>query len=136
VTLDSRAVGTGAIVALLITVPAGFVGGATSPNSSWHGLTIALALIGFGVGGAIAGRSSTQRYLTAGAAAGFVAVVAYLVIGIVARQVTDHHDQQTSLVASLVFTTLLAMCCGMVGAELGSRWRRRHSASPTRDGAP
>jgi hypothetical protein len=40
-------------------------------------------------------------------------------------------------IASLVFTALLGMCCGMLGAEIGARWRRRHeSAAAGADGAP
>ncbi len=133
VSLDQRAVIGGAAVTLVIAVPAGFAERVPPDGSSWKGLLFAIVLVGFGVGGAVAGRSSAQRYLTAGAAAGLVAVVGYLLIGIVAHLATGDSVR----VASLVFTALLGMCCGMLGAEIGARWRRRReSAAAGADGAP
>ncbi len=120
---DWAAITTGAALTLLFAVPADLVKRDLSSGSSWNGLFFAIVLAAFGVGGAVAGRTSTRRYLTVGAVTGLAAVVAYLVVGLLARVATGTHVNVTSL----VFTALLGMCCGMLGADVGARWRRRHA---------
>jgi hypothetical protein len=71
----------------------------------------------------VAGRTSERRYLTVGAVTGLVSVAVYLVVGIAARSASGGSVP----VGSLVFTGLLGTCCGMLGADVGARWRRRHT---------
>ena len=120
---DWGAIATGAALTLLFAVPADLVKRDLSRGSSWNGLFFGIVLVAFGLGGAVAGRTSERRYLTVGAVTGLVAVVAYLVVGLLARVATGTHVNVTSL----VFTALLGMCCGMLGADVGARWRRRHA---------
>jgi putative membrane protein (TIGR04086 family) len=120
---DWPAIMTGAALTLLFAVPADLVKRDLSQGSSWNGLFFAVVLIAFGLGGAVAGRSSSSRYLTVGAVTGLVAVAIFVAVGLVARLVTGTHVNLTSL----VFTGLLGMCCGMLGADVGARWHRRRA---------
>lgn len=120
---DWAAITTGAALTLLFAVPADLVKRNLSSGSSWNGLFFAIVLAAFGLGGAVAGRTSQRRYLTVGAVTGLVAITVYLVVGLLARAANGTHVQVTSL----VFTALLGMCCGMLGADVGARWRRRHA---------
>jgi len=120
---DWPAILTGAAVTLLFAVPADLVKRDLSQGSSWNGLFFAIVLVAFGIGGAVAGRSSSSRYLTVGAITGLVAVAIFVAVGLVARLITGAHVNLTSL----VFTGLLGMCCGMLGADVGARWHRRRT---------
>jgi len=120
---DRVAIITGAAVTLLFAIPADLAKRDVSNGSSWNGLFFAVVLLAFGLGGAVAGRTSERRYLTVGAVTGLVAVVAYLVVGLLARVATGDAVRWSSL----IFTALLGMCCGMLGADVGARWRRRHA---------
>jgi hypothetical protein len=103
--IDRAAVGRGALVALVVTVPAGFAERAVAEGSK--GLVFLIILVGFGAG------------------------LVYLAIGIVAHVATG----DSIGIGALVFTGLLAMCCGALGAELGHRWHARR-ASTREDGRP
>jgi putative membrane protein (TIGR04086 family) len=120
---DWAAIATGAALTLLFAVPADLVKRDLSSGSSWNGLFFAIVLGAFGLGGAVAGRTSQRRYLTVGAVTGLGAIAIYLVVGLAARAATGTDVRVTSL----VFTALLGMCCGMLGADIGARWRRRHA---------
>ena len=120
---DRAAIITGAALTLLFAIPADLVKRDLSSGSSWNGLFFAIVLVAFGLGGAVAGRTSERRYLTVGAVTGLVAVTAFVAVGLLARVATRSGVN----LASLVFTALLGMCCGMLGADVGARWRRRHA---------
>ncbi len=126
--LDLRSIGLGALVALAIVVPCGFVIRGAGTGSA--GLLFLGVVIGFGLGGAVAGRTSRTRYLTQGAASGLVAVSAYIAIGLL-----DHVASGRSIrVVALVFTALLGTCCGMLGASIGDRRQRRPDAASHPEG--
>jgi hypothetical protein len=116
--LDWPSIATGAAVALAIVVVCGIAIHGASAGSA--GVLFLGVVIGFGLGGAIAGRHSPDRYNTHGAAAGAISVAAYLVIALAVHAATG---RKISVVA-LVFTALLGTCCGMLGANVGD-WRRR-----------
>ncbi len=121
--LDWAAIGTGAALTLVFAIPADLVKRDLTSGSSWNGLFFAVVLLAFGLGGAVAGRTSERRYLTVGAVTGLVSVGAFLAVGLVARLATGSGVNVTSL----VFTALLGMCCGMLGADVAARRRRRHA---------
>ena len=116
--LDWHSIGIGALVALVIVIPCAYAIHGASPGQA--GILFLGVLIGFGVGGAIAGRNSRDRYLTHGAVAGALSVAVYLVVALVVHAATD----DVIRIPALVFTALLGACCGMLGANLGA-WRRR-----------
>jgi putative membrane protein (TIGR04086 family) len=116
--LDWPSIGIGVVVALAIVVVCDLAKIGADTNSS--GLLFLGIVIGFGVGGAIAGRHSRDRYLTHGAVAGALSVAVFLVVAVVARASSGDKIE----VVSLVFTGLLGTCCGMLGANVGD-WRRR-----------
>jgi putative membrane protein (TIGR04086 family) len=116
--LDWRSIGLGVAVALVIVVLCDVARLGADSNSS--GILFLGIVIGFGVGGAIAGRHSTDRYLTHGAVAGAISVAVFLAVALVARIASGDRIE----VVSLVFTALLGTCCGMLGANVGD-WRRR-----------
>jgi hypothetical protein len=125
--LDWGDIAKGAALAVVIVIPFAYsIRGATSGTASILFLGV---LLGFGIGGAVAGRHSTDRYLSHGAIAGALAVVAYLAIAVVDHALTGRAIR----VPALVFTALLGACCGMLGANLGD-WRRRRAeaGSPPR----
>ena len=129
--LDLPAVLRGAGAALIVAVPAGFAQRAVDNGSSPWGLLFLVILVGFALGGAVAAKfDPTNRALLHGLVAGFVAVVGYLLIGIVARAASGSEIKPISL----AFTTLLGVSCALVGAELGDRRRRNRAASD--DGTP
>jgi alpha-beta hydrolase superfamily lysophospholipase len=124
--IDRAAVLRGAGAALIVAVPAGFAQRAVSTGSSLKGLLLLVILAGFGWGGAVAAKAAPdERPLTHGAVAGALAVAAYLVILVAARLVMGDPVP----VVSLAFVALIAVSCGIVGAELGSRQRRNRAAS-------
>ena len=120
--LDLRSIGLGALVALVVAVPCGYALQGADTGSS--GLLFLGVVIGFGLGGAVAGRNSTDRYLTHGAASGLVAVIVYLVIGLVAHAASGRAIRPVAI----IFTGLLGICCGMLGASVGDRVRRKRAA--------
>jgi putative membrane protein (TIGR04086 family) len=116
--LDWPSIGLGVVVALVIVVLCDIAKVGADSNSA--GLLFLGIVIGFGVGGAIAGRHSRDRYLTHGAVAGAISVAVFLVVAVVAHASSGDRIE----VVSLVFTALLGTCCGMLGANVGD-WRRR-----------
>ena len=116
--LDWPSIGLGVVVALVIVTLCDIAKIGADSNSA--GLLFLGIVIGFGVGGAIAGRHSRDRYLTHGAVAGALSVAVFLVVAVIARR-SGGDDIQ---IVSLVFTALLGTCCGMLGANVGD-WRRR-----------
>ena len=128
--LDRIAVLRGAGAALIVVVPAGFASRAVSNDSSLKGLLLLVVLFGFGWGGAVAAKAGpAARPLTTGAVAGIVAVAGYAVIGI-ATHVVRH---EAIGAVALAFTALLGVSCGILGAELGERWRRSRAANAAND---
>jgi len=120
--LDLGSIGLGALVALAVVIPCGYALRGADTGSS--GLLFLGVVIGFGLGGVVAGRHSRDRYLTHGAASGLAAVVVYLAIGLVAHAATGRAVRPVAV----AFTGLLGICCGMLGASVGDRIRRRREA--------
>jgi hypothetical protein len=120
--LDWRSIATGALVATVIVLLFGYA--RRGAGASTAGILFLGVLLGFGVGGAVAGRHSTDRYLSHGAIAGALASAAYLVVAVIDHVATGREIS----VAALIFTALLGACCGMLGANIGD-WRRRSRAA-------
>ena len=95
------------------------------PESGSQGLFFVAVLLGFGWGGAVAGKANPDRYLTQASAASLAAGVVFLVVGLVDRAASGRSVN----VVALAFTALLAVSSGIVGAELGERRRHRAAAS-------
>ena len=123
--VDVTAVLRGGAAALVIVVPAAIGQRIASEGSSLKGLLFLIVLIGFGWGGAVAAKAAPPgRALTNGGLAGLAAVLAYLVIAVVVRLATDSPVDAVPL----AFTAFLGVSCGILGAELGERRRRRAPA--------
>ena len=120
--LDLRSIGLGVVVTLVIVVLCDLA--KVGADSGSAGLLFLGIVIGFGVGGAIAGRRSTDRYLTHGAVAGAISVAIFLAVALVAHLASGDRIE----IVALVFTGLLGTCCGMLGASVGDRIRRKREA--------
>gem|GEM_PF-5036649 len=127
--LDPAGVARGAVIALVIAIPAGIALRVVGPESGSQGLLFLVVLIGFAIGGAVAASTNPDRYLTQASAASLVAVVVFLIVGLVDRAVSGRSVN----VVSLAFTALLAVSSGILGAELGER-RRLRAAAASDDG--
>ena len=127
------AVGRGAAVAIAICLPLALVSqqvadeGEGSPVS---GLLLLLVLVGFVVGGFVAGRSATAAPFTNGGLAAVLAYVAIqgtaLVVGLV--------DGDTPSIPALVFNGLLAYGCGLAGGALAGRLGAGGTPAPPPEG--
>jgi hypothetical protein len=120
--LDARAIGFGAGVAIAIAVPVATAGSAIADDgSSALGVLFALvALVGFGVGGWIAGSRQPASPLLHGAVAG---VVAAAVAQAAAAGVAVADDRDVSA-AAVAVNALLATSVGLTGGWLADRQRR------------
>ncbi len=127
--LEPTGIARGAGAALLIAVPAGVALRIVGADSESQGLLFLLVLVGFAWGGAVSAKTNPDRYLTQASAACLVAVVIFLVVGLVDRAVSG----RSISVVSLSFTVLLAVSSGILGAELAER-RRQRAATASDDG--
>jgi hypothetical protein len=128
--VDARAIGFGAGVAIAIAVPVATAGSAIADEGSGLGILFAvIALVGFGVGGWIAGSRRPTAPLLHGAIAGLVAAaVAQAAAAGVA--VADERDVSAAAVA---VNALLAASVGLTGGWLADR---QHQPPTTLDPRP
>jgi hypothetical protein len=116
--LDPRAVATGALVAIVIAVPAATVGTSAIEDGSGGAIAFGLvALIGFLAGGWVAGWRQPDAPLANAAAAAFAG---FAVAQAVALAVQASSDDAIS-VASIVVNALLATSVGLAGGWLADR---------------
>ena len=123
--LDRRAIGAGAVVALVIAVPPTLIAQALNSldaidsDSAWLALFLPIVFAGFVLGGYSAARRVTESPLAHGAAAALAAFVAVQLIGIV-RQLVAGDDIEW---VGIVFNALLSACLGVIGAMVATRRR-------------
>jgi hypothetical protein len=123
--LDARAIGFGAGVAIAIAVPVATAGSAIADEGSALAMLFAvIALVGFGVGGWLAGTRQPASPLLHGAVAGLVAAA---VAQAAAAGVAVVDDRDVSAVAVAV-NALLAASVGLTGGWLADR---RHQPPTT-----
>ena len=120
--LERGAVLVGAAVAMAVALPTALVAEAVvdDGDSALGPPLFALVLVGFGLGGFVAGRRAPGAPLSNGAVA---ALAAYAVIqgaGAVRRAVVEDPVS----VPAVVFAALLASSTGLLGAFLASRGNR------------
>jgi putative membrane protein (TIGR04086 family) len=121
--IDRRAVGAGALVALVIAVPPTLVAQALNAldviddGSAWLVLFLPIVLAGFFAGGYAAARRSTDTPFAHGALAALLAFVTVQVIGVVRQLVAG----DSIAWAGIVFNALLSACVGTLGAMVAIR---------------
>ena len=121
--ISGLVVARGAATALLLAMPAAFASVVLSDQTPKPRGAINLAflvlLVGFAVGGWLAGREAPGLTAKHGALAGFAAFVPVEVIAILGRL---DRGAPVSL-PQIIVLGLLAACAGTVGARLGARRR-------------
>jgi hypothetical protein len=118
IALDGRAVATGALVAIVIAVPAATVGTAVIDDGSSGAIAFGLvALVGFLAGGWVAGWRQPAAPLANAAAA---ALAGFAVAQAVALALRLADDRSVS-VANIVVNALLATSVGLAGGWLADR---------------
>jgi putative membrane protein (TIGR04086 family) len=119
VTLDARAVGVGAALALAVAVPPALVANALDIDEGSPAVFAfsAIIFVGLAVGGFAAGRRQPRTPFVHGAAAALVAYVAVQTVAVLLR-VARGDDLQP---AAYVFNGFLAAALGVVGALVASR---------------
>jgi hypothetical protein len=118
VTIEPRAVGLGALVAVAVAVPVAVVGDAVTDDGSAGVVAFGLAaLLGFVAGGWLAGARAPAAALVNGAAAAFVAAVGAQAVVAAVRLAGDDEVSAASILAN----TLLATALGLAGAWLAGR---------------
>jgi putative membrane protein (TIGR04086 family) len=119
--LDPRAVGAGAVLAIVIALPAALVGEAAADGdddpSGFVLLCFVVVLLAFVAGGWLAARRATDAPFSNGAVAALVAFALIQLGGIVANLLQDDPVEG----ASIAFSALLATASGLVGALLATR---------------
>jgi hypothetical protein len=124
--IDTRAVGFGAGVAIAIAVPVATAGSAIADEGSALAVGFAVvALVGFAVGGWIAGARQPSSPLLHGAIAGLVAAA---IAQAAAAGVAIVDDRDVSAVAVAV-NALLAASVGLTGGWLADRQRQPPTTS-------
>ena len=117
-TLDWRAVGAGAAVALAVAVPVIVAGQALSPGSSLVVVLYLVLLAGLVAGGRRAGRRRPDAPLTHGAVAALAATATLLAVIVVVRQVAG---ESAPNVVAVVFNLLMSASAGILGGLLSTR---------------
>jgi hypothetical protein len=119
VTLDGGLVLRGAGYALCWLVPAAALNylAAQSDSVVFVFLTFLLVLLGFAFGGYAVARNPTDTPLQHAAAAALLAYAVVQGVGVVISLVGDDEIS----VLGIVFTAMLAICTGMLGAVLAKR---------------
>ena len=119
--LDPRSVGAGAVLAIVIALPAALVGEAAADGkddpSALVLLCYLLVLVAFVAGGWLAARRATDAPFSNGAVAALVAFGLIQAGGVVASLLQD----ETIETASIAFSALLATASGLVGALIATR---------------
>ncbi len=122
-TIDPRAVVVGAAVAIGVAVPPVLVYQALynahviAKESSWALVFYALAMVGFTLGGFVAGSKRPDTPLTHGAVASFAAFAS---VQLIAAVVVVVRGDTPSLV-KIVFNAMLAAGLGVLGGLLSTR---------------
>jgi putative membrane protein (TIGR04086 family) len=123
--LDLTAIGRGAGVALLVAVPAAVVQTVAAPGAL-KSLALLVTLVGFGLGGHVAGAPHPDRALTHGGLAGLAAGVVVLVVGIARRSAAG----EPVAWPSQPFLALLALSSGVIGGYVAFRRAAAEPAEP------
>lgn len=122
--VDIPALVKGAAVAIAVCLPVALLAEVVIDPDDPSGWAIPLylgVLIGFVLAGSVAGREAATSPLVTGALAALAGFGVIQGIGIVVRLVGG----DDVVVASIVFTALLAYGCGLTGAVMGERRRAR-----------
>jgi predicted permease len=119
--LDPRAIGAGAVLAIVIALPAALVGEAAAEGdedpSGLVLLCFVVVLLAFVAGGYLAARRATDAPFSNGAVAALAGFAVIQLGGIVATLVEDDPIEA----ASIAFSALLAIASGLGGALLATR---------------
>ena len=119
--LDPRAVGAGAVLAIVIALPAALVGEAAADGSEDPSglvlLCFVVVLLAFVAGGWLAARRALDAPYSNGAVAALTGFAVIQLGGIVANLVQDDPVRG----ASIAFSALLATASGLGGALLATR---------------
>jgi putative membrane protein (TIGR04086 family) len=124
VNVDWRAVGAGAITALVLAIPAGVISAIVVDDNSANGVFAfyVVIIIGMLAGGFVAGSKRPDAPLTHGALA---AAVAYLVSQAVTLAVKAARGSDLRSPAVYVFNLLLMASIGVVGGFIAERRNTR-----------
>jgi predicted permease len=121
--LEPRAVGAGAVLAVVIALPAALVGEAAADGeddpSGLVLLCFVVVLLAFAAGGWLAARGAADAPFSNGAVAALAAFAVIQLGGIAANLVQDDPVEG----ASIAFSALLATASGLVGAIVATRQR-------------
>jgi hypothetical protein len=133
--IDVRAIGTAAVVGLVLIVPVTIVRAALDRNlsdfddSAWKGVLFTALLLSFLVAGTAGGRLAPRAPLSNGALGALGAVVLWLPIRLVIWLLRDDSqglvrgDDAAFGPGQLLVAAVLAVALGMVGGILGARGR-------------
>jgi putative membrane protein (TIGR04086 family) len=124
VKIDWRAVGAGAVAALVFAIPAGIVSAIVVEDDSSNGVFVfyAVIIIGMLAGGFVAGSKRPDSPLTHGALA---AAVAYAIAQIITVIVKAVRGSDLRSPAVYVFNLLLMASIGVVGGYVAERRNAR-----------
>ena len=119
--LDRRAVGAGAVLAVVVALPAALVGEAAADGeddpSGLVLLCFFVVLLAFVAGGWLAARRAPEGPYSNGAVAALAGFAVIQLGGVVANVVQDEPVRP----ASIAFSALLATASGLVGALVATR---------------
>lgn len=121
--LDPRAVAAGAVLAIVIALPAALVGDVAADGEDDPSgvvlLCFVVVLLGFVAGGWLAARRAADAPFSNGAVAALAGFAVIQLGGVVATLVRDDPLHG----ASIAFSALLATASGLVGAIVATRQR-------------
>ena len=119
--LEAGAIGAGAVLAIVIALPAALVGEAAADGDDDPSAVVLLCfvvvLVAFVAGGYLAARRAADAPYSNGAVAALAGFALIQLGGVVANVLQDDPIH----VASIVFSALLAIASGLVGALLATR---------------
>jgi putative membrane protein (TIGR04086 family) len=125
--LDPRAVGAGAVLAIVIALPAALVGEAAADGdddpSALVLLCFVVVLAAFVAGGYLAARRAVDAPYSNGAVAALTGFALIQLGGVIANLLQDDPVEM----ASIAFSALLAIASGLVGALLAMRRPTTHA---------
>jgi putative membrane protein (TIGR04086 family) len=126
-TIDWRAVGAGAVAALVLAIPAGVISAIVVDDESSNAVFVfyAVIILGMLAGGFVAGSKRPDAPLTHGALA---AATAYVVAQAITLIVKAASDSDLRSPAVYVFNLLLMASIGVVGGLLAERRNSRVQA--------